>query len=277
MTRLTVILTQPRVSRSLTKLPFLVHVEDTSSFSPTLQSNGFQGLIGLVFDSTSVVRIKVGNDSGDTPLSRIFQLNKTTQNFVSLQLNRANDPTDTITGQITISELVSGYENVTTQTKLWLKDAFMDSGNQHWAVVTDSDGVIGPDGSSIARESIVRHISGGKMVAVLDSGFTFSQVPRKMADDIYGRVQGATYSTQDGLWKVPCTQNLSLAFVFGGVKMPIHPLDIVSNDLNPSDSNGLCDGAVSFMCSTCSVVSLLMSAWVAVSTYFDRLQHTWVL
>lgn len=129
----------------------------------------------------------------------------------------------------------------------------MDSSNQHWAVVTDANGVIGPDGSSISRESIVRHVSGGKMVAVLDSGFTFSQVPRKMSDAIYGRVQGATYSTQEGLWKVPCKQNLSLAFVFGGVTMPIHPLDVVNSDLDPSDPNGLCDGAVSVLCSACSM------------------------
>lgn len=235
-------------------MPFPVLVQDTSSFSPTLQSNGFQGLLGLGFDASSVVRGKLGNGAGDTPLSRIFQLNKTTQNFVSLQLNRANDPTDTITGQITVSELVSGHENVTSQTKLWLKDAFMDSTNQHWAVVTDQNGVIGPGGNTISTESIVRHISGGKMVAVLDSGFTFSQVPRKMSDAIYGRVQGATYSTQEGLWKVPCKQNLSLAFVFGGVTMPIHPLDVVNNDLDPSDPNGLCDGAVSVMCSACRIV-----------------------
>ena len=253
-TRLTVILPQPLVSWSLTKLSFPVLVEDSSSFSPTLQSNGFQGLIGLGFDITSVVRGKLGSGPGDTPLSRIFQLNKTTQNFVSLQLDRAKDPTDTITGQITVSEIISGYENVTSQTKLWLKDASMDSTNQHWAVVTDNNGVIGPDGNVIAEDSIVRHISGGSLVAVLDSGFTFSQVPRKMSDAIYGRVQGATYSTQEGLWKVPCTQNLSIAFVFGGVTMPIHPLDLVSNDLDQSDPNGLCDGGVSVICSACSLV-----------------------
>ena len=258
---------------SLTKLPFPVLVEDSSSFSPTLQSNGFQGLIGLGFDASSVVRGKVGTNAGDTPLSRIFQLNKTTQNFISLQLDRARDPADKITGQITVSEVISGYENVTSQTKLWLKDAFMDANNQHWAVVTDNNGVIGPDGNAISEDSIVRHISGGKLVAVLDSGFTFSQVPRKMSDAIYGRVQGATYSTQEGLWKVPCTQNLSISFVFGGVTMPIHPLDIVSNDLDSSDSSGLCDGGVSVMC--CMLpFSLLMSAppqFQPISTAFSML------
>ncbi|KAH9989722.1 acid protease [Russula compacta] len=218
-------------------------VEDSSSFSPTLQSNGFQGLMGLGFDVASVVQSKVGHVAGDTPLSRIFQLNKTTQNFMSLQLARLNDPTDPITGQITISEFISGYESVASQPKLYLKDAFMDASNQHWAIVTDNNGVIGPDGSDISVESIVPHISGGKMVAVLDSGFTFSQVPRKMSDAIYGRVQGASYNTQAGYWTVPCTQNLSLAFILGGVTVPMHPLDIVSNDLSTPNSNGLCIGA----------------------------------
>jgi len=198
--------------------------------------------MGIGFDSGSVVRGKVGGVAGDTPLSHVFQQNKTTQNFVSLQLDRANDPTDTITGQVTISEFISGYESIASQPKLYLKDAFMDASNQHWAVVTDSTGVIGPDGSSISVESIVPHVSGGKMVAVLDSGFTYSQVPRKMSDAIYGRVQGASYSTNDGLWYVPCDQYLNLSFVFGGVNLPIHPLDIVSNDLPSSDSNGLCQG-----------------------------------
>jgi len=236
-------------------LPFPVLVPDSSSFSPTLQSNGFQGLIGLGFDTESIVRDKLGKGPGDTPLSRIFQLNKTTQNFVSMQLDRAKDPTDTITGQITVSEIISGYENVTSQPKLWLKDAFMDSSNQHWAIVTDKNGVIGPGGDVIAVESIVKHVSGGKMVAVLDSGFTFSQVPRKISDAIYGRVQGATYSTQDQMWKVPCKQNLSLAFIFGGVTIPIHPLDIVNNDLGGSDPSGLCDGPVSVTHHICSTVS----------------------
>ena len=93
------------------------------------------------------------------------------------------------------------------------------------------------------------------MVAVLDSGFTFSQVPRKMSDAIYGRVKGATYSTEEGMWKVPCTQNLSLAFVFGGVTMAIHPLDIVNNDLDTTNPDGLCIGAVSVVHCLYNIIS----------------------
>lgn len=224
----------------------LVLVDDSSTLLSSISIDGLQGLIGLGFDAGSNVRGSLGEGQGDTPLSRIFQQNKTTQNFVSIQLDRADDPTDPITGQITISELVSGYENITSQPKLDIKDVVHDSSSQHWAVFTDKDGVIGPDGNTIDITSIVPHVSGGQLVAVLDSGFSLSQVPRKMADAIYGRVQGAKYnSTQNGgLWLVPCTQELNISFNFGGVNIPMHPLDVVSTDL---DLGTYCAGTVSVL------------------------------
>ncbi|KAI9433250.1 acid protease [Lactarius psammicola] len=209
-----------------------VLVNDTSTFSSSLKSNGFQGLMGLGFDDGSIVRGILGDGQGDTPLSRIFQQNKTTQNFVSILLDREDDPTDSVTGQITVSEFASGYESIESQTKLYIKDVFFDTSSQHWAVYIDKNGVTGPDGNVISLTSIVPRVRGGKLIAVLDSGFTFSQVPRKMADAIYGRVQGANYSQEDGLWKVPCDQELNISFTFAGVKMPVHPLDTVSNDFN---------------------------------------------
>lgn len=226
-------------------LYYPVLVENTSTFSPALAANGFQGLIGLGFDAGSIVRGAVGSSAGDTPLSRIFQLNKTTQNFISFQLDRQNDPGDTVTGQITVSEVISGYENVTSQPKLSVKDVpFLVTSSQHWAVLTDKNGVIGPDGNVIEVESIVPHVNDGQLVAVLDSGFTLSQVPRTMSDAIYGRVQGANYSVEQGLWMVPCDQQLNISFIFGGVKMFVHPLDVVSADFN---TGNLCIGAVSIL------------------------------
>jgi hypothetical protein len=221
----------------------LVLVDDSSSLLSSLSINGLQGLIGLGFDAGSNVRSTLGEGKGDTPLSRIFQQNKTTQNFVSMLLDRANDPTDTITGQITISELASGYESIASQPKLDIKDVVYDSSSQHWAVFTDKEGVTGPDGNVIDITSIVPHVKDGQLVAVLDSGFSFSQVPRKMADAIYGRVQGANYSQSNGgIWTVPCTQELNISFTFGGVNIPIHPLDVVSSDLN---LGSYCAGTVS--------------------------------
>ena len=220
----------------------LVLVEDTSSLSSSLSINGIQGLLGLGFDAGSNIRGILGDGQGDTPLSHIFQQNKTTQNFVSMLLDRAQDPTDPITGQITISEFASGYESIASQPKLDIKDVVHDSSTQHWAVFTDKDGVTGPDGNVIDITSIVPHVSGGQLVAVLDSGFSLSQVPRKMSDAIYGRVQGANYSTEQGLWLIPCIQELNISFTFAGVTIPVHPLDVVSTDF---DLGSTCIGSVS--------------------------------
>jgi len=173
-------------------------------------------------------------------LNRIFQQNKTTQNNITFLLDRQGDPGNTITGQITISELVPGFENITSQPKMSVETVpGLTSADQHWQLLSDKDkGVIGPDGQVIKTSSIVPKAPDGQLVAVYDSGFTFPQVPRTMSDSIYGCVQGAQYDTKEQLWLVPCDQLLNISFNFGGVNYPIHPLDTVSSDFNMTDSSG---------------------------------------
>ena len=79
--------------------------------------------------------------------------------------------------------------------------------------------------------------------------FTFSQVPRAVSDQIYGRVQGAYYDTTNEWWLVPCGQYLNISFNFGGQTYPIHPLDTVDDNFAMTDSTGkkVCIGAVRFV------------------------------
>jgi len=189
------------------------------------------------------VRDKVGNSAGDSLLFRVFEQNKTSQNFLSILLDRQGDPDESFTGQLTISELVPGFDNVTSQPKLTIKDVpTLTSVDQHWAVLTDVNGVIGPDGQPIAIDSIVPNAPDNRLVAVIDSGFSYPQVPRAMSDAIYGRVQGAQYDTNTEQWTLPCDQELNITFMFGGQAYPIHPLDTSSSDLK---SGNFCIGAVS--------------------------------
>jgi hypothetical protein len=181
-------------------------------------------------------------------LFRIFEQNTTTQNFISFLLDRQSDPGNTVTGQITVSEVVSGYENVTSMPQLpvQLVQKLVDE-NQHWQILTDKNvGIIGPDGQAIAVDSIVPNCPDGQLVTVIDSGFTLPQVPRSVSDAIYGRVQGAIYDTNIQAWTIPCGQLLNISFNFGGVNIPIHPFDTVNNDFDYTDSNGnpKCIGAV---------------------------------
>jgi hypothetical protein len=223
-------------------------VTDTSSFSMNIDAQGFDGLVGLGPNTGSIIRKTLGDGPGDAMLFRIFEQNQTTQNFISFSLNRDSDPGNNITGQLTVSEIVPGYESISAMPQLpvELVDRLVDE-NQHWQILTDkNEGIIGPDGLPILVDTIVPEAPEGQLVAVIDSGFTFPQVPRAVSDAIYGRVQGAVYNTQDQFWTLPCGQLLNISFKFGGVTYPIHPLDTVNDDFDYTDANGnhLCIGAV---------------------------------
>ncbi|KAJ7451632.1 aspartic peptidase A1 [Mycena latifolia] len=220
-------------------------VADRSSFS---SDTAFDGLVGLGPNEGSVIYDKLDSSAaGETMLNRIFSLNKTTSNYITFMLDRKNDPGETLTGQFTIGETVNGFENITSQTKLNVETVHkLLEDQQHWQALTDKDKtLIGPDGNLINIDSIVPKAPDGQLVAVFDSGFTFSQVPRDMSDAIYGRVQGAVYDSDNEWWTVPCGQELNLTFSFGGVQFPIHPLDAVDDNFKILDKNGnhVCIGA----------------------------------
>ncbi|KAI0784762.1 acid protease [Abortiporus biennis] len=221
-------------------------VKNTSSFSLDIKAQGFEGLIGLGPNSGSSVRDEIDNDSGDSVLTRIFSQNTTSQNFLTLLLDRHGDPGSNITGQISLSEVIPGYENITNMPKLSVDKVHkLTDADQHWQTVTDSNGVIGPDGQPIKVKSIVPHADDDQLVVVFDSGYTLPQVPRAMSDAIYGRVQGAVYNEKSAVWTVPCDQLINLSFMFGGVEIPIHPLDVSSSDFGMIDATGnpVCVGA----------------------------------
>ncbi|TFY58044.1 hypothetical protein EVJ58_g6659 [Rhodofomes roseus] len=214
-------------------------VKDISTFSINIQAEGFEGLIGLGPNTGSVIRDKMDDPKGDSVLARIFQQNTTSSNYMSILLNREGDPNSAASGHMTISEVVPGYEAITEMPKLSvMKDHKLTDLDQHWQTYTDVDGLIGPDGNPIAYDSIVPSAPDGQLVVVFDSGFTLPQVPRKVSDAIYGRVQGAEWNTQYEAWTIPCTQMLNISFKFGGQTYPIHPLDVSSSDFNLVNSNG---------------------------------------
>ena len=216
-----------------------VLVKDTSSFSVDIQSQGYEGLIGLGPNTGSVIRDEIDDASGDSVLDRIFSQNTTSANYLTVLLNRLGDPDSPSTGQLTIAETLPQYSNITSMPKLSVTKVHkLTDEDQHWQVYTDANGVIGPDGNPISVDSIVPSAPDGQLVVVFDSGFTLPQVPRDMADAIYGRVQGAEYNEESEVWTVPCDQLINLSFKFGGVDYPIHPLDVSSSDFNMVNSVG---------------------------------------
>jgi len=213
-------------------------VNDTSSFSSNLPAQGISGLIGLGPSSGSVIRNTLGNSSADPVLDRIFSQNSSSSNFISFNLQRNGDPTQPQPGELTINDVISGLENITSQIQVPAEILETDSAtNQHWTIQLDTNAIIGPDGKVIKKSSIVPH-NHGKLYGVIDSGFTLPQVPRSVSDSIYGRVKGANYSVEKNMWTFPCEQELNISLSIGGVKYPVHPLDTSSKDLGFNDAKG---------------------------------------
>lgn len=186
------------------------------------------GLIGLGPDRASYIKQTLKNSSGNAVLDRIFLSNTSTPNYLTTLLGRSDDPTDLYPGDITVGELVPGFENVTQMPKLPVTQVSVrNQGDQHWQVVLDPNGVIGPDGKAINATSFVD--GGHRLTAILDTGYSLPQVPRQMSDAIYGRIPGATFGDAGRgagqTWMFPCNYEVNLTFSIGGVEYPIHPLD----------------------------------------------------
>ncbi|KAF8585027.1 acid protease [Ramaria rubella] len=197
----------------------------------------FSGLIGLGPSSSSVIHTAIGQSTGDPFLDRVFRQNTSTPNFITFLLSRAGDSAENIQGQLTIGEVVPGFENVTSQPKVPVNalpgPAKVD---QHWSGLLDT--IYGPDGQSIPLDSVVAGTAANKLVSIFDSGFTLPQVPRSVSDAIYGRVQGAEFDTQNGVWGIPCDQEVNLTIAIGGQNYTVHPLDTSSSDLNYTTPSG---------------------------------------
>ena len=207
-----------------------------------------QGVLGLGPSSASNVRSRVKSSKGDTPLDRIFKQNTTTPNFLTVALSRtaddgafgvisflANGLEVPQLGQLTIGRLVPGLEAITKQPELpALEGKF---GIQHWRAALDANGILGPDGVPIPVNTTIpgTKTSGlSHLHAIFDTGFTFPQVPRAVADAVYGRVLGAVFvageerdkGSSPGYWRVPCDYEFGMTFVFSGVAVSIAPLDM---------------------------------------------------
>jgi len=213
-----------------------------------IEAQGFSGLIGLGPNSGSKIWDKIDEPSGYSVLNRIFVENSVSSPSITFYLDRANGTAVSNTGMLTIDEVLPQYSNITSHTKLMVDKVHrLTDADQHWQVLTDSNGIIGPDGNTITLDSIVPSVPDGQLVAVLDSGFTLTQVPRYVSDAIYGRVPGAVFSENDQFWTVPCDSLIHISFKFGGVEIPVHPLDAVMSEFSYKDANGktACVGSVS--------------------------------
>jgi hypothetical protein len=140
-----------------------------------------QGLLGLGPNIGSNIHDALHDQPmGDTVLDRIFRQDPSTPNIFTVLLSRSDDPDEQYPGQITVSDILPDKQGILDQPKLPVKTVRSSrSGNQHWQVHIDPNGIIGPDGQPIALSTKVSGETKSSPVTVIfDTGFSFNQVPK---------------------------------------------------------------------------------------------------
>ncbi|KAH9007242.1 aspartic peptidase domain-containing protein [Lactarius hatsudake] len=207
------------------------------------------GLIGLGPNTGSHIHDALFDmPAGDTPLDRIFLQNLTTPNYLTVLLNRPNDTAEKYTGAMTIGEVLPQYSNITNQPKVPVSvlDSIISQG-QHWSILLDSNGILGPDGKAIKVTSNATDApmhNEDQLVAVFDTGFTYPQVPSEVARALYSGAKGAKLTNLSGadFWVIDCDAEVNATFLVGGQSYPIHPLDMNQQNTD-DDGNNICFGA----------------------------------
>jgi hypothetical protein len=140
-----------------------------------------QGLIGLGPNvGSNIYDALKKQPQGDTVLDQIFRQNPSTPNILTVLLTRSDDPTEQYPGEITVSDILSGMQTVVNQPKLTVKTVPSSrSGDQHWQVLLDPNGITGPNGQPIAVSTKVSGTSNSSsLTVVFDTGFSLNQVPK---------------------------------------------------------------------------------------------------
>jgi hypothetical protein len=123
----------------------------------------------------------LNTSAGDPPIDRIFRQNTSLPNFISVLLNRPNDTHATFTGEMTVSEILPEFQNISGQPKVPVSVLQSRlSPDQHFSVLLDSDGIIGPDGNvikTISNASLAPNHDQHQLQIVFDTGFSLPQLP----------------------------------------------------------------------------------------------------
>jgi hypothetical protein len=161
--------------------PFCANMHSIVQVNSSSANPAGQGLIGLGPNAGSNIHDALKKQpQGDAVLDRIFRQDPTTPNILTVHLSRSDDPNDLYPGEITVSDILPGMESIMGQPQLTVKAVPSSrSGGQHWQVLLDPNGVIGPDGQPIALSTKVSGARNSSSLTVFfDTGFSLSQVPK---------------------------------------------------------------------------------------------------
>ncbi|EJD54701.1 acid protease [Auricularia subglabra TFB-10046 SS5] len=176
----------------------LLSVESTSNLE-SLRKNKISGILGLGLESSALLPplLEAKDASAPTFLGNIFAQSPGGGNFTTWYLGRGGD------GLMTINELPEPFAQAA-------EDA---PSHAVWK---------NPKG---ARRRARRT---APPFVVLDTGSTLSYMDSLYVDALYSAAKGAKYAPAINVWLLPCASEVSFAFNFKDLRVPLNPLDLVT-------------------------------------------------
>ncbi|KAI0032490.1 aspartic peptidase domain-containing protein [Vararia minispora EC-137] len=217
-----------------------ISVTDASG-ADQLLNNGAKGLLGLGFNMPAVginraLATTLGPDNmlETNPVATIFSQDAILPRFFTTLFGRAEDALAGPVGGdgvLTVGEYVNGMEKVADAPKL---RRFIPHGEEfeakpRWTALLE--GILVHGRQISVHSAFVDVPTTDRASALLDTGTTLSAVPSYIAEEIYGRMDGAFLAENLGGagrkdWVLPCDAVVDVSLVFGGQQFPVHPLDL---------------------------------------------------
>ncbi|KAF8621592.1 hypothetical protein AX15_007617 [Amanita polypyramis BW_CC] len=205
-------------------IPKQVFVEATQVNNAAVSFGG-RGIAGLGFTSLSALDAE-GNQTRSNAdrslLYNLFQANPSEPNFIGFMLQRnvsaIAEPSEV--GSFSIGEYEPGYEDIANRTSIptWPVES-----PKRWTVLLDA--VIVGEHITVPSTSVPDAPS-NKAVVLVDSGSSYTYLPKDIVDAIYSNGTGAKFDNQAGRWVIPCSYEIDMALQIGGQVIPVHPLDV---------------------------------------------------
>jgi hypothetical protein len=142
------------------------------------------GLIGLGPSPCSQIVATLEGSTGDPPLDNIFCLDMSILNLITISLNRKDDTAEQYVDEFII-KILPKFQNMSSQIKVpvtVLQSSI--SGDQHFLLLLDSDGIIDPGRNAIKIASNANYVPTHvqhQLRVVLATGFSLPQFPELVA------------------------------------------------------------------------------------------------
>jgi hypothetical protein len=209
---------------------------------------GVDGILGFGPSNSSEIVKRIPELNPNPFIYRALAQNISAPRYISFFFSRtetanatAEDTRSLPLSQLTIGEVIPGFEQILIYPQIPVQRPPNPNTPQRWNIEVEA--IMGPGDVMLNLTTAVQGAS--KLIARLDTGYSFSQLPKIATDAIYSNITGAEFDPVNFWWTVPCKTEINVTFMIQGFNYIIHPLDVSLLASGPGGRT-VCIGTVSY-------------------------------